>query len=201
MSSYSNRDKLLAVMTWLVCLGLVFWGWKSMTGEGGVSPTLLPPPNLVFDKLGTIVATGAFIEPWKVTFYECLVAYFWASTLGLGLGYTISRSKYMVQVFEPLLSSLFTIPMILFFPLCVLYFGLGTSSKIVFGISVAFFPIVLAAISGFASVDSNYIQASRSMGALARAHVFLCVSAGGLSCGSVRSAYGSDTDLPKCSGQ
>ena len=165
MSQYRYQDRLLAMLTWAVCVGLVYWGWHTLTLPGGISRLLMAPPDQVFERLIQILRTGAFVEPLQVTLYQCAIAYACASTLGLGIGYAISRSRYLVEVFEPLLSSLFTVPMVLFYPLCVLYFGIGPNSKIVFGITVAFFPIVLAAISGFANVDVGYLQSARAMGA------------------------------------
>lgn len=109
MSRSSLLDKLLVLLTWVVCLLLIYWAWREATGEGGVSITLLPAPDAVFKELGHILSTGAFIEPWEVTFYECVMAFSWAASVGLALGYVISRSTYLVQVFEPLLASLFTV--------------------------------------------------------------------------------------------
>lgn len=171
MNTFGFRDRMLPILTWIACLGALYFSWEYMTRPGGISRILLASPDLVFAELRHILVTGAFLEPWKVTFYECVMAFGIAATLGLSIGYVIARSKYMVAVFEPLLSSLFTVPMVLFYPLCILYFGIGPNSKIVFGTSVAFFPIVLAAIAGFANVDPNYVQSARSLGAT-RAQLF-----------------------------
>ena len=68
-------------------------------------------------------------------------------------------------MFEPLLSGIYSIPIILFLPLYVLFFGLGPSSKIALGATISFFPIVLNTIAGFGYVDRIFITAARSMGA------------------------------------
>ena len=81
------------------------------------------------------------------------------------LGYLISRSPYLIRVFEPLLAGIYAVPIILFLPLFVLFFGLGPGSKIAIGVSTSFFPIVLNTIAGFGYVDRIFITAARSMGA------------------------------------
>lgn len=159
------RDRLIPLATWGLVLVLIYAGWTYATGPGGVSRILLASPDLVFAKLREILSTGAFIAPMRMTLYECAMAFSLAALFGLSIGYTIARSRFWVAVFEPLLSSLFTVPMVMFYPLCVLYFGIGPNSKIFFGFSVAFFPIVLAAISGFSTVDPTFVQSARSMGA------------------------------------
>ena len=68
-------------------------------------------------------------------------------------------------MFEPILSGLYAVPMVVIYPLYVLFFGLGANSKIALGASVAFFPIALHTMSGFASVSPRLTDASRAMGA------------------------------------
>jgi ABC-type nitrate/sulfonate/bicarbonate transport system permease component len=70
-----------------------------------------------------------------------------------------------VRVFDPLLAGIYSIPAILLFPLYLLFFGLGSGSKIAIGTTIAFFPVVLNTIAGLANVDKAYIRAAQSMGA------------------------------------
>ena len=44
---------------------------------------------------------------------------------------------------EPVLSGIFAIPLMLFFPLFIVFFGIGPPSKIAFGAVIGFFPIAL----------------------------------------------------------
>jgi ABC-type nitrate/sulfonate/bicarbonate transport system permease component len=81
------------------------------------------------------------------------------------LGYLIRRSPYWIEVVEPLLAAIYSIPIILFLPLFVLFFGLGPASKIALGASISFFPIVINTIAGFGHVDRLFVTAARSMGA------------------------------------
>ena len=80
----------------------------------------------------------------------------------------VSRTRYTTRVFEPLFAAIFAIPIIVFYPLNILYFGLGPESKIIHGGLFGFFPIVLNTISGFAHVDASYLRLARSMGASER---------------------------------
>jgi ABC-type nitrate/sulfonate/bicarbonate transport system permease component len=57
------------------------------------------------------------------------------------------------------------VPIILFLPLYVLFFGLGPGSKIAIGATISFFPIALNTIAGFGYVDRIFVTAARSMGA------------------------------------
>src|SRR5205823_2809274 len=126
---------------------------------------LLPNPVQVFHELSDVLRTGEFIGDLMVTLRELVTAFLISSTLGITLGYLISRSHYSIRVFEPLLAGIFSVPIILFLPLYILFFGLGEASKIAIGATISFFPIVLSTIAGFGYVDRIFILSAKSMGA------------------------------------
>jgi ABC-type nitrate/sulfonate/bicarbonate transport system permease component len=139
--------------------------WYLATTRWGVSQILLPNPFVVYHQFVDILSTGEFWPDLRVTLTELAVAFAISSTSGIALGYLISRSQYLIRVFEPLLSGVYSVPIILFLPLYVLFFGLGPASKIALGTTISFFPIVLSTIAGFGYVDRIYVVAARSMGA------------------------------------
>ena len=138
--------------------------WYLATAQWGVNPLLLPKPAAVLRELIDVLRTGEFVGDLKVTLTELGAAFLISSTVGTTLGYVISRSHYLIRVFEPMLSGVYSIPIILFIPLYVLFFGLGPQSKIALGTTISFFPIVLNTIAGFGYVDKSFIIAARSMG-------------------------------------
>ena len=139
--------------------------WYLASTQWGVSHLLLPNPVNVWFQLVDVIRTGAFIPDLKVTLEELLIAFAIATSLGVTLGYLIARSPYMIKVFEPLFAGIYSIPIILFLPLYVLFFGLGPASKIALGATIGFFPVVLNTISGFGYVDRTLVTAARAMGA------------------------------------
>jgi ABC-type nitrate/sulfonate/bicarbonate transport system permease component len=60
---------------------------------------------------------------------------------------------------------MFAVPLTLFFPLFVVFFGIGPESKVAYAATTCFFPIALNTIAGFANVDEHYLRAARAMGA------------------------------------
>jgi len=139
--------------------------WSLATTVWGVSRILLPNPLNVWHQLVEVVSSGAFIPDLKVTLGELTAAFTIAMLLGVSLGYSISRSRFLIKVFEPLLAAIYAIPIILFLPLYVLLLGLGPNSKIALGATISFFPIVLSTIAGFGNVDRRLVIVARSMGA------------------------------------
>jgi ABC-type nitrate/sulfonate/bicarbonate transport system permease component len=139
--------------------------WYLATTRWGVSRILLPNPVDVVRALGNVLATGEYLDDLRVTLTELAIAFTISVTGGIALGYLISRSSYRIGVFDPLLSAIYSVPLILFLPLYVLWFGLGPPSKIALGATISFFPIVLSTIAGFGRVEPMMVTAARSMGA------------------------------------
>jgi ABC-type nitrate/sulfonate/bicarbonate transport system permease component len=139
--------------------------WFLATKVWGVSSILLPDPISVWHQLIDVIRTGAFIPDLRITLGEFAGAFVISTSLGVTIGFFISRSPYFVRVFEPLFAAVYAIPIILFLPLYVMIWGLGPASKIALGATISFFPIVLSTIVGFGQVDRTLIAVARSMGA------------------------------------
>lgn len=161
----SARGRLLGLLVQFAFLAMLLLLWSLATTVWGVSRILLPNPLDVWHQFDAVVWSGAFVPDLKITLGELTAAFTISTTLGVSLGYWISRSRYLTKIFEPLLAAVYAVPIILFLPLYVLMLGLGPASKIALGATISFFPIVLSTIAGFGHVDRRFVTAARSMGA------------------------------------
>ena len=159
MRRLAIRAVQIAVPVALVAL------WYLATTRWGVSRILLPNPVEVVRALGNVLATGEYVDDLLVTLKELAIAFAISLSGGITVGYLISRTSFQVRVFDPLLSAIYSVPLILFLPLYVLWFGLGPASKIALGATISFFPIVLSTIAGFSRVEPILVTAARAMGA------------------------------------
>jgi ABC-type nitrate/sulfonate/bicarbonate transport system permease component len=160
-----RRDKLLSRVVQVGFVLGVLLLWYLGTAYWGISRILLPNPVNVWHEFRDVLASGEFWPDLRVTLTEVAIAFAISCTSGVTVGYLISRSPYSIKVFEPLLAGFYSVPVILFLPLYVLFFGLGPGSKIALGSTISFFPIVLSTIAGFGYVDRIFVTAARSMGA------------------------------------
>ena len=161
-----KREKPLASravqVAFLIVLAVL---WYLATTRWKVSPLLLPNPLRVLGDFWDILKTGEFLGDLRVTLTELALAFAISASCGIVAGYLISRTQYRIRVFEPLFSAIYAVPIILFLPLYVLFFGLGPASKIALGATISFFPIALNTVAGFGNVDKVLVTAARSMGA------------------------------------
>jgi ABC-type nitrate/sulfonate/bicarbonate transport system permease component len=160
-----TRGALVSRLIQMGFLAGLIVAWYLAATRWGVNRLLLPNPIAVYDNLLDILRSGEFIDDLKTTLGELAAAFAISVASGVTSGYLISRSPYWIEVFEPLLAAIYSIPIILFLPLFVLFFGLGPASKIALGAAISFFPIVINTIAGFGHVDRLFVTAARSMGA------------------------------------
>jgi ABC-type nitrate/sulfonate/bicarbonate transport system permease component len=163
MNRSSTDWSARAIQIGFIAVILLVWYYLGATGK--VSHIFLPQLPRVVEKFFDIIRTQLLYINLGVTLFELVIAYSIASVLGLSIGYLVGRSRYAIQVLEPLIAGIFAIPLVVFLPLFILFFGIGVESKIAFGASYAFFPIVLNTIGGISQVDPRFVTVARSMGA------------------------------------
>lgn len=161
------KGSVLAWPLWprLGFLALIFGGWYWLTASGRASPLILPRLPLVADRLGRFLASPATYGEIGATMVEFLAAFAISCAAGFLFGFVVGSWRYTTEVFEPLLVALFAVPIIIIYPLCILFFGIGHASKIAFSAVYGFFPIAINVINGLKNVDGGLIRVSRAMGA------------------------------------
>jgi ABC-type nitrate/sulfonate/bicarbonate transport system permease component len=141
-------------------------GWELLARQ--LNPLLYVPPSVVAPALGRVLSASGFPalpEHFWLTLREILVAFALAAGLGLGLGFLLGLRRILGEVYEPILAALYAVPSVVWYPTLMLFFGLGSASKIAFGLCLGFFPIVLAVLAGIRQVDRHLVTVARSMGA------------------------------------
>jgi NitT/TauT family transport system permease protein len=156
--------RVLATRAALLGLGLLAWeAWAH-----GQNPMLYIPPSQILPALGRLLRLQSYPtlpEHLGLTVVEVLVAYALAVSLGLGLGFVLGLPRHLGEIYEPILSALYAIPSVVWYPSLMLFFGLGPASKIAFGVLLGFFPVVLAVLAGIRSVDRHLLTVARAFGA------------------------------------
>jgi ABC-type nitrate/sulfonate/bicarbonate transport system permease component len=160
-----RRDQILIRTIQFGLVAILFGSWWLVTQSSQRLLLLLPSPARVWTEMGFLWSSGRLWAAAVITITTIVKAYAIAVTAGIVVGFLVTRSKALIRIFEPVLTGMFAVPLTLFFPLFVVFFGIGPDSKIAYGATYSFFPIVLNTIAGFSSVDELYLRAVRSMGA------------------------------------
>jgi NitT/TauT family transport system permease protein len=148
----------------LLAAGLVAWEAWARAGD----PLLYVPPSKVGPALWRLVTLQSYPSlpgHFALTLGELAVAYALAVGLGVTLGFLLGLPRHLGDVYEPILSALYAVPSVVWYPSLMLCFGLGPASKIAFGLLLGFFPVVLAVLAGIRSVDRHLLTVARAHGA------------------------------------
>ncbi len=86
-----------------------------------------------------------------------------AVVIGLAIGFTLGANRFLSDVLEPMLVALYSIPKITLYPILLLAFGLGLSSKVAFGTIHGIIPIALFTITAVRNVKRVYLKTGRVM--------------------------------------
>lgn len=140
--------------------------WFALTLPGMVKPLLLASPSRVFLKLGILLEKPLdILMPIGVTLAETAVAVVCATVLGIILGIVVGRSRLLLAAYEPLVTGLNALPLVILYPILAATLGVGPVSKIALGALYAFFPIVIATMRAVSRVDRGLVLAAQTMGA------------------------------------
>jgi ABC-type nitrate/sulfonate/bicarbonate transport system permease component len=144
--------------------GLVL-AWLYSTGPGGVSPLVLPPLSKVLVALWGFLGSWELYENLLVTLGTIVISLLIAGVGGFIIGFWGARTDARAGVLEPLLVWGYLVPHILFYPLLILWFGIGVPSKIAYSASSAILPIAFNCLRGFRMIDPKYVSVGRAYGA------------------------------------
>jgi ABC-type nitrate/sulfonate/bicarbonate transport system permease component len=78
------------------------------------------------------------------------------------VGVVLGGSRFLGRAFEPYLHYLGPTPKIIFFPIMIMWFGVGPESKVAMGTLSCFFPVALNVAAGMRQIDAVLIRVGRS---------------------------------------
>ena len=104
----------------------------------------------------------AFYWHLYVTVTEVATAMVIGGLAGLAVGLALGANPFLARAFERYLYYLGPTPKIVFFPVMIMWFGVGPESKIAMGTLSCFFPVVLSAAAGMRQIEAVLIRVGRS---------------------------------------
>ena len=126
-------------------------------------PEAITPPLETVRRLGVLMNGARFWENARATGVAFVYAGALALAGGLVLGMAIGASRAAHEILTPILSTLYSIPKIMLYPVVLLVFGLGLSAKVAFGAMHGFFPVALFAIGAIRNIPPVLLRSARVM--------------------------------------
>jgi NitT/TauT family transport system permease protein len=157
------RGQARLVVLPVIAAALVVTGWEAVVRIKQIPNTLLPAPSAVATRL---TETLPFLLGQAVpTTLETIASFLISMVLGISLAVLICKSRLMRDALYPNIVLFQLIPKIALAPLFIVWLGIGSTSRITFGVFISFFPVVVATLTGLMSVDRDLLRLCKAVGA------------------------------------
>jgi ABC-type nitrate/sulfonate/bicarbonate transport system permease component len=156
----SKMDAVLVLRIAIIAALLVFWQLLSMSGL--LYEDVVPGLPQIAAGLYRLLTTAEFYVNLKVTAGEILAASLIGGLTGMIAGLLLGGSYFMERAFERYFYYLGPTPKIIFFPLMIMWFGVGSGSKVAMGAVSCFFPVALAVAAGMRRIPPILIRVGQS---------------------------------------
>ena len=154
----------------LILIVAIFVLWDLVIRIFRIPPYLIPAP---WDVAKMLVAEWPRL--WReslFTGYATLGGFGLSILFGIPIAMLIAYSRLVESYVYPLLVFSQSVPKIAIAPLFVVWFGFGIFPKVISAFLLGFFPVVVATVMGFKSMETEMIDLARSMRA-SRLQMFL----------------------------
>lgn len=171
-SFFRRQESLILGGGTLLLLLLV---WEACWQAGWISPLFFSGPSAIGTKFLELSASG---QLWRDAAYSgknYFIGFFLALSVGVPLGIVLGWYRRALLAFDPLINGLYATPRIALYPLIIIWFGIGSGSKIFVVFLSAMLPILINTIAGVRNIDADLLKAARAFCATDR-QIFITVA-------------------------
>jgi NitT/TauT family transport system permease protein len=158
--------KVLLAQILLGIVALLLWEIAAIYWIGSF---WISQPSLVASRLWKLALDGELLRHSWTTAWQAIAGLLLALVVGVPLGLTLAANRFIDAVVQPYLLGLYSLPRVALAPLFILWFGIGSASKILMVFSMVIFVIILNVYEGVRNIDRDLLDMARAMRASQRA--------------------------------
>jgi NitT/TauT family transport system permease protein len=160
-----TMGRRVALVRWSTVLVVVAVWELVARGPLAGNEYVTAPSRIVSDGL-PFVFQGDVLEAFGVTTGRFLAAFAISTVVGTVIGVFLGRLHQAIfRGARDVVSVLYALPQVPFYPLFVLWLGIGTRSEIAFGAAHGILPVILITMTAAARTQPSLLDASLAMGA------------------------------------
>jgi NitT/TauT family transport system permease protein len=137
--------------------------WEALPRVGAIPKLFVPPLSEALKAL--VDDRREYLGSLPTTLGEILAAYAIACVGGIVVGQLVGASPSALRALLPLIRGVYAVPLVVLYPVMMVWFGLGSGSKIAFAAIYAFVPTMLTAVAGVAALSPALGETARAFGA------------------------------------
>jgi len=136
--------------------------WEATAASGLLFRDVVPSLVVIARAVANLLVENEFYWHLGVTAGEVGTGLVIGGLAGLAVGIALGANRFLSQAFEHFLYYLGPTPKIIFFPVMIMWFGVGPGSKVAMGTISCFFPIALSVAAGMRQIDEVLIRVGKS---------------------------------------
>ncbi|MCZ7398651.1 MAG: ABC transporter permease [Candidatus Methanoperedens sp.] len=156
--------RLTTLLQRLTAIIIILLAWEIVVRAGILYPAPIPTASRVFGVLVEMALAGTLQKHTVISLGRVFSGYTLAVVIAIPLGLAVGWFKTFERYLDPLLQTLRQVPLLAWFPVFILIFGIGELSKILLIMLAAMWWILLSTISAVQNVDPFIVKTARSMG-------------------------------------
>ena len=149
-----------AVLRILVLLALVA-ALEALCRTGVITNFTMQPPTRIVQDLWTILVSGKLNHAIAKTLTNAVIAFSLALVIGIVTALLIHARKLVREALDPLFATYYAIPVIAFYPLFVILFGLGDGPQIIIAFMLGVVAVIVNTLNGLDRVPRVLLKTAR----------------------------------------
>jgi len=171
-SAFARREPLIYGTFAVVSLLAL---WEMCWQLGAISPLFFSGPSAVAVKFVDLSINGNLAADTIYTGKNFFIGFVLAFIVAVPLGVILGWYRRLNLFFDPIISALYAMPRIALFPLIIIWFGIGSGSKVFIVFLSAVLPILVNTTAGVRNIDPDLLKAARAFCAQDR-QIFVTVA-------------------------
>jgi NitT/TauT family transport system permease protein len=158
---FAQRSALLLLVA--------FVGLWELTSRLEIVPSvLLGRPATILEIIATGLWDGSLVVHVWASLRALVVGYVWACAVGVPVGLLMGMDWRIKAALDPIVYLMYSAPLVAFFPLLIMWLGIGLPTVIVLAFLFAIFPVILNTMLGARLADAVLLRTAVSFGATGR---------------------------------
>ncbi len=158
-SSSCVRTKLAAqILTGIATLAL----WEAAS-TWWIDPFWIGKPSEIGARLWETFVHGNMLTHTGITLAHAVIGLLMSLVIGVPIGILFASNRFIADTVEPYFLGFYSLPRVALAPLFILWFGIGSISKIMMAFSMVVFIVILNTHEGLRGVDRDLVDMLKTM--------------------------------------
>ncbi len=153
----SRWPALLRVLVLAVFVAAI----EFMCRRGIIDNFTMQPPTQIAVDLWRLLAAGKLNAAIAKTLSNAAVGFAMAVSVGICAAVAIQRFKLLREALDPLFATYYAIPVLAFYPLLIILFGLGNVPKIIIAFMLGVIAVIVNTLNGLDRVPRALLKTAR----------------------------------------